>query len=562
MKQVIIVGILLVIGLVLYFNYGRLKEGFEDVVGATTASATFESLGAPNTSPVSFTGWTPPSGSVPSATQSSAIPATTPGATVINPATSIAQAKDLESTLDAINSYKQLFNNSQIALLPADQTQTLAEVNSKIKEVQPKIMSSYADPASTTLTVAQLSALRDRIATAVSLVRGLPAIEGFANETLPPTATAGPANTITLLELQTLVDRIKAANLVLSNLRSSDAGLKQRSATLEKLSTDLQNIIVKITNGTMKLSDVQITPAQADAFLKEVDMTDKALPELLMQQVPASPPNAPTPPANDASSDTSAAKLQAIFKTMEDFKYTVNVKLAYDPASVQRTRVIDRIEALEKKIFTYASSDTPMPKNSVDAVKEELEVLKAVLANSTSSSHSSCDRLDTEDTRESFSSPEYPSMDQLNKAAGLEAMVQGGQYSDPMRQYKPNTPAQKNKNWWDGGYPSPDTFVRPGAPLTDEQIQNRGSASAFDERTVGGLDYRARAKDVCRQLKEEYGNSREFGCIEDQTSVGADYSWRGNIQMICNRIGDMWGSDAGDKYGCPPFNPNAKFRQS
>jgi hypothetical protein len=104
--------------------------------------------------------------------------------------------------------------------------------------------------------------------------------------------------------------------------------------------------------------------------------------------------------------------------------------------------------------------------------------------------------------------------------------------------------------------------VRPGAPLTDEQIQQRGSASTFDERLVGGLDYRARAKDVCRQLKEEHGNSRDFGCIDDQSSVGADYSWRGNFQMICNRIGDMWGADEGGKYGCPPYDPNTKFRQS
>jgi hypothetical protein len=556
MKQALILGILIVLGLVLYFNYGRLKEGFEDVVGATTASATFESLGAPNTSPVKFTGWTPPSGSVPLATQSSAIPATTPGATVVNPEISIAQATDLQSTLDAINSYKQLFNNSQIALLPADQTQTLAEVNNKIKEVQPKILSSYANPASTTLTVAQLSALRNRISVAVSLVRGLPAIEGFANESLPPTTTADSANTITLQQLQTLVDRIKAANLVLANLRSSDAGLKQRSETLEKLAADLQNMITNIVNNTLKLSDVPITPAQADLFLKEVDITDKALPELLTQQEPTQAST--TAPPEATSSDTSAAKLQAIFKTFEDFKYTVNMKLAYDPASVQRTRVIDRIEALEKKIFTYASSDTPMPKDSVDAIKLELEVLKAVLTNPPSSDKSSY----KQETKEAFSSPDFPSMDQLNKAAGLEAMVQGGQYSDPMRQYKPNTPANQNKNWWEGGYPSPDTFVRPGAPLTDEQIQARGSASAFDESTVGGLDYRVRAKDVCRQLKEVYGTSQDFGCIADPDSVSPEYSWRGNFQMICSRIGDMWGSDEGGKYGCPPYNPNAKFRQS
>jgi len=561
MKQVIVIGILVVIGLVLYYNYISITEGF-DVVGATTASATSQPLGAPNTSPVSFTGWTPPSGSVPLATQSSAIPATTPGATVVNPQISIAQATDLISTMDMINAYKQLFDNSQVALLPADQTQTLAEVNNAIKEITPKISSSYDNPASTTLTVAQLSALRDRISNAISLVRGLPSKTGAT----PVTPVGDFVTTITLGQLQTLLDRIKAANLVLANLRSSDPTLEQRSVTLEKLATDIQNMITKIQLKTMKLSDVPITPTAADAFLKQVDMTDTALPLLMSQQASsateAKMADSTSAESTTVPSDTSASKLQAIFKMMEDFKYTVHMKFAYDPASAQRTRIIDRIEALEKNIFAYASSDTPMPKDAVEVVKLELEVLKTLLVSSTLLAHSPADRLETQDTREPFSSPDYPSLDQLNNATGLEAMVQGGQYSDPMRQYKPNTPANQNKNWWDGGYPSPDTFVRPGAPLTDEQIQARGSASAFDERTVGGLDYRARAKDVCRQLKEEYGNSREFGCIEDQTSVGADYSWRGNIQMICNRIGDMWGSDIGDKYGCPPFNPNAKFRQS
>jgi hypothetical protein len=561
MKQVIVIGILVVIGLVLYYNYISITEGF-DVVGATTASATSQPLGAPNTSPVSFTGWTPPSGSVPLATQSSAIPATTPGATVVNPQISIAQATDLISTMDMINAYKQLFDNSQVALLPADQAQTLAEVNNAIKEITPKISSSYDNPASATLTVAQLSALRDRISNAISLVRGLPSKTGAT----PVTPVGDFVTTITLGQLQTLLDRIKAANLVLANLRSSDPTLEQRSVTLEKLATDIQNMITKIQLKTMKLSDVPITPTAADAFLKQVDMTDTALPLLMSQQASsvteAKMADSTSAESTTVPSDTSASKLQAIFKMMEDFKYTVHMKFAYDPASAQRTRIIDRIEALEKNIFAYASSDTPMPKDAVEVVKLELEVLKTLLISSTLLAHSPADRLETQDTREPFSSPDYPSLDQLNNATGLEAMVQGGQYSDPMRQYKPNTPANQNKNWWEGGYPSPDTFVRPGAPLTDEQIQARGSASAFDESTVGGLDYRARAKDVCRQLKEEYGSSQDFGCIADPDSVSPEYSWRGNFQMICNRIGDMWGSDEGGKYGCPPYNPNAKFRQS
>jgi len=563
MKQWVILAVIVILVIIGYGIYKRQsKEGF-DLIGATTASETYSPLNAPNTSPVPFTGWTPPSGMVPSAAQSSSIPATTPDATVGNPTMSIAQATDLESTLDSINAFHQLFVNTQLELLDKDQAQLVREVHSECQTIQPTIMASYAKPASTTITVAQLSAVREKIANATSVLRSQPSIkEGFAS----PTPVGGSVDVITLPQLQNLVNRIKAALLVLSNLRSTDATLTQRSSHLEQLSADIQNMITKIQKGMMKLSDVPITPAAADAFLKQVDMTDIQLPDLVSSHDISGTPieDISGGPVQTNAVGSAVNQLQAIFKTLQDVKFTVNVQLAHDPKTAQRTRVIDRIESLEKKMFAYASSDTPMPQNMIDAVKAELATLKAVLQDSTESHHSPADSLRPVQDKTQFSSPEFPSFDKMQSAAGDFAMsvVNNSMYSDPLAQFKPNTPAKKNKNWWDGGYASPDTFVRPGAPLTDEQIAHRGSTSAFDESTVGGLDYRARAKDVCRQLKEEHGNARDFGCIEDQDSVSSDYSWSGNFKMICNRVGDMWGSDEGAKYGCPPYNPNNKFRQS
>lgn len=565
MKQWVILVIIAVIAIIGYQYYQSTKNTVErfDLIGATTASETYSPLNAPNTSPVPFTGWTPPSGMVPSAAQSSEIPATTPDATVVNPSTSIAEATDIQSTLDAINAFHQLFINTQLELLDKDDAQLVREVHSECQTIQPTIMSSYANPASTTLTVAQLSAVRQKIASAVSILRGQPSIkEGFAS----PTPVGGSVDVITLPQLQNLVNRINASLLVLSNLRSTDATLTRRSSELEQLSADIQNMITKIQKGMMKLSDVPITPAAADAFLKTVDMTDMDLPSLMsVEDISGSPMEdiSGTPMPTDVTI-TAVNQLQAIFKTLQDVKFSVNVQLAHDPKTAQRTRVIDRIEALEKKMFAYASSDTPMPSNMIDAVKAELLTLKAVLQDSPPSSYSPTDSLPAMQDRVNLSSPEFPSFDQLQSAAGQFAMsvVNNSKYSDPLAQFKPNTPAKNNKNWWDGGYSSPDTFIRPGAPLTDEQIQHRGSASAFDESKVGGLDYKARAKDLCRQLTEEYGSARDFGCIADQDSVSADYSWRGNFKMVCNRIGDMWGTDEGEKYGCPPYDPNAKFRQS
>jgi hypothetical protein len=69
---------------------------------------------------------------------------------------------------------------------------------------------------------------------------------------------------------------------------------------------------------------------------------------------------------------------------------------------------------------------------------------------------------------------------------------------------------------------------------------------------VGGLDYKARVKALCKQMKDaNIGSPVDLGCIENQDSVSKDYSWRGNYTMVCARLGNTWGAWYPEMFGCP-----------
>jgi len=585
-------------------------------------------------------------GVVPSANQTSAISSTLPLSSVPDPEASIAQNKDIQSTLDAISAYYALMATATPSLFPASTQQIVAETTGAINEATLNLNTAQLNPSASTLTVAQLSALRSRIATTTQSVKQLtatqgkprmPAIEGFeTQESVPldklqttfdriaaaitvldaksaPTAAVlkriedltalkdklkvfieqvtktptsintvpiTPANNttfladlddeskplrtlittieespaspppkdpevITLAQLNGLSTRITAATLVLANLPSSDV-VTGRINTLGLLKANVEDYIAKVNAKMIDIKDVPITPADATAFLDALDDRTKALPTLIN---PAGANN-----AKDFNVDSSsAAILQSLVQSFQTLVASVKFQATYDPATAQNAAVMARMQALEEKLFAYANSSTPLPPAILDAVKQELTVLGYIVKPSASAppgpaagatqvpqSYASLTQ-----SAEGFSAPYIPSAEALASAAGGQGPVG-------------NQRAGNQGSASQGPYLNPVPF--PG--LSSAQIASRGSAASFDERTVGGYDYRDRTVEICRQIKAEYGNNKTFGCIEDPRSVSADYSWEGNYLSVCNRLGDVWGSQAGDKYGCPPFDPNRKFRQS
>jgi hypothetical protein len=104
-----------------------------------------------------------------------------------------------------------------------------------------------------------------------------------------------------------------------------------------------------------------------------------------------------------------------------------------------------------------------------------------------------------------------------------------------------------------------DSMSRPGFQMNDSRLEQRASASAFDPSTVGGPNWKKRAQDLCEQVGSAgLAPPGNFGCIEDQTTVSKDYSWKGNYEMVCKRLADTWGGWYPEMMGCPP--PTNKFQ--
>jgi hypothetical protein len=104
-----------------------------------------------------------------------------------------------------------------------------------------------------------------------------------------------------------------------------------------------------------------------------------------------------------------------------------------------------------------------------------------------------------------------------------------------------------------------DSVIRPGFQTDDASLAQRASASAFDPSTVGGPNWKKRAQDLCEQVSSAgLAPPGNFGCIDEDTTVSKDYSWKGNYNMVCNRLGDTWGGWYPEMMGCPP--PTNKFQ--
>jgi hypothetical protein len=126
---------------------------------------------------------------------------------------------------------------------------------------------------------------------------------------------------------------------------------------------------------------------------------------------------------------------------------------------------------------------------------------------------------------------------------------------------KPTRNARSSWTTW-GSTENSDAEIRPGFVMSDDQIRYRGSTSAFDDSLVGGPDYKQRSLDLCRQIQSAniVSDPKVLGCINQPDSVGPSYSWKGNYEMVCNRLGDTWGSWYPEMFGCPKYDPTAKFK--
>ena len=388
-----------------------------------------------------------------------------------------------------------------------------------------------------------------------------PSPSGLAGLGPSPSGLAGlgPSTTstgVSVTYLQDLMYRIDQESIALSQLPESPttiAKVNQLSSMRDQINTYVQKLLTNPPQLTIE--EVPITKEAADSFLRSLGTptaTGSEYPSLF-----TSPSQAPTTAAPGAAPGAATSlgalgsfdfgsmeQAQGMFQTLQDVKW--RIELSYDPSLSQKTDLLNRLEALEKRIMAYAKEGVAMPDSVKQVLSRELDLLTTVIKNTKQSETSTFykPRQSSQHTRmtSSSSATSYRSAD-------------GRTYSNPVQD------SEGGYSLFDGvPRDSADVRIRPGFVLTDEQIRRRGSAAAFNTQAVGGADYKKRAEEVCRQIRgANIGTPGDFGCIENPSEVSASYSWKGNYEMICSRLGDTWGSWYPAMFGCPSVTPDDRY---
>lgn len=423
-------------------------------------------------------------------------------------------ASDREILQQKINEFNELYKKSNVTLIEMPREKALVKnLNLQSNTLLKNLKSFKNDPN----FLASIRPLTESYLKGIEVLKAIPIP--------PPTTTAGPSNVITLEELKSLLVAVEKETLRLTNLRSTAPTIKIRVDQLTKLGADIREYINKVERRQIRLEDVPITPEDAKRFLEQIKAGEEAIPTVitpagttpeLLKPSSASevPPIVPTSPMN-----------QAIFSALQTLKWKFEINVEHDPVVAQRERIMKRIEDIEKRILSYSYSETPIPADVQKLLYYELRALGGMLAEK-NNSDSYRERIESYNSRmePGSNSVEYPSSESLTKVA--------------------------NDDW----------KVRPGFEMNDDQIQRRASASAFDPSTVGGLDYKERTLQICKQIRSaNLGDPSNFGCVTNENEVSSAYSWKGAYQMVCNRLGDTWGSWYPEMFGCPKYNPSARY---
>jgi hypothetical protein len=67
------------------------------------------------------------------------------------------------------------------------------------------------------------------------------------------------------------------------------------------------------------------------------------------------------------------------------------------------------------------------------------------------------------------------------------------------------------------------------------------------------FSWKDRSKQICEQVAARGYSPREFGCMDDPEAVKQEgFSWRGYTRMICTRLGTIYDPGVPELCGCPP----------
>jgi len=355
---------------------------------------------------------------VPEVAQSSMVPSDTGAASSANPLFSTPQPTDVASTMESLANFKLLAEKkggytTNMDLADVQEVQKLSDL---YPQFQNELLSAAADPTTTSLSVGDLNAFRDHLNTITNTLRnasmkGGVDYSGNNNLSSAVTTVATPSDTLNLNDLQNLKMRTQAESLKLANLRSTSSTITQRKNTLDNISSDINDMIVKLQNGQMNPKDIPITQDAANAFLASLSNSQTQLPSL-MQPLGnrATTDMMPNIYNQGAAAPTGGnAVLTQLLNNAQYLKWNVDLSVGFDPNVAVRGRMLDRLEQIEKTLTNMVISETPPTPELYKTYRKEMETIQRMLDSQNTDDGPKIDVLPTSYTRFD-TEPMYPPM--------------------------------------------------------------------------------------------------------------------------------------------------------
>ena len=202
--------------------------------------------------------------SIPQPVGNSAIPKSMPGATTTDPSASPATYKDVAALIDTIKTYNATYEKFFPFLLSQEDYTDLHKQSLAYGEkLQLQIdTGKYVD------TQVFVNSERKKYEMAI---RNINNNQPLTRSDKPNLLVKGFSTPVLVSDLQNAIFRAKQEQKRVDNLRSEAPEFKQRSRILEKIQVDLQQLVNKITRGSMKESEITVSREELASFLTEVE---------------------------------------------------------------------------------------------------------------------------------------------------------------------------------------------------------------------------------------------------------------------------------------------------
>lgn len=186
----------------------------------------------------------------------------------------------------------------------------------------------------------------------------------------------------------------------LRGIRSDFLPLKMKIASLDQITSDLDNVVGRVERKEIKLEEVSIDPRAAQRFIDSYQRLD-LVPKLFGTRVPTqqelneneyadegivlapapAPASALAPaaltPRRKTRQEREAEAKQLLYDNIQYAKWSAEADM--DPRQAHNGEIVKRLKDMDARLFSYMASETPIPGDLYFGFTSEIERIQRAL---------------------------------------------------------------------------------------------------------------------------------------------------------------------------------------